>query len=64
MPTTCLARSHPLIMQFKRLSKSFKGISAVVLILSLAGCDALSGVFGSTTYSVKKVSDGDTLTVT
>jgi endonuclease YncB( thermonuclease family) len=51
-------------MQFPRLPKSLKGISVVVLILSLAGCDALSGVFGSTTYSVKKVSDGDTLTVT
>lgn len=51
-------------MQFRRLAKSFKNLSSVVLILSLVGCDALSGIVGSTTYSVKKVSDGDTLTVT
>jgi micrococcal nuclease len=43
------------------LAKFLKGVSAAVLIVSVVGCDIL---FGSTTYSVKSVSDGDTMTVT
>ncbi|HAA27680.1 MAG TPA: nuclease [Cyanobacteria bacterium UBA8553] len=45
-------------------SKSFKYISVIVLILSLLGCDRLPGSTTTSTYSVKKVSDGDTLTAT
>lgn len=45
-------------------SKSFKYISIIVLILALLGCDRLSGSTPASTYSVKKISDGDTLTVT
>jgi endonuclease YncB( thermonuclease family) len=43
------------------LPKLLKGISAAVLILGLVGCDRF---FGPTTYTVKRVSDGDTLAVT
>jgi micrococcal nuclease len=48
-------------MSFPVLPKFLKRSSAVVLILSVVGCDRL---FGQTTYSVKTVSDGDTMTVT
>jgi micrococcal nuclease len=51
-------------MPFSQLSKSLKSISSTFLILGLVGCDTLSGLFGQTTYSVKKVSDGDTIAVT
>jgi endonuclease YncB( thermonuclease family) len=51
-------------MQFLVLPKSIKGISAAVLMFGLFGCNAISGLFGPTPYSVKKVSDGDTITVT
>ena len=51
-------------MPFTLLSKSFKYISIIVLILALLGCDRLSGSTSASTYSVKKISDGDTLTVT
>lgn len=44
------------------LSKSLKQLSVPILLLGLVGCEL---IFGSTNaYSVKKVSDGDTLTVT
>jgi micrococcal nuclease len=49
-------------MPFPLLSKFLKAINATVVILSLVGCDRLFGT--NTTYSVKTVSDGDTMTVT
>lgn len=51
-------------MPFTLLSKSFKYISVVVLILSVLGCDRLFGSTTTSSYSVKRISDGDTLTVT
>lgn len=55
-------------MPFLPLAKSLKGITATVLILSLVGCDLLSRLTTNSveanTYSVKRVSDGDTLTAT
>jgi micrococcal nuclease len=50
-------------MPFTLLSKSLKTITVVLLILSLFGCEAISKLFGETTHSVKKVSDGDTMKV-
>jgi micrococcal nuclease len=49
------------LMPSSLLPKLLKGISAAVLILGLVGCDRF---FGPTTYTVKRVSDGDTLAVT
>lgn len=53
------------MMQFQLLAKSLKYFSAGFLVLSLLGCEY---VFGSkpslNTYPVKRISDGDTITVT
>lgn len=51
-------------MLFPSIQKSLIRIGAAVLILSVVGCDVLKQAFGSVTYSVKSVSDGDTITVT
>lgn len=51
-------------MPFTLFSKSFKYISVVVLILSVLGCDRFLRSTPTSTYSVKRISDGDTLTVT
>lgn len=48
-------------MSFSVLPKFLKPSSAIIFSLCLVGCDRL---FGQTTYSVKTVSDGDTITVT
>ncbi len=45
----------------KLIQNSLIWTGAVVLILGLVGCEA---IFGSPTYPVKRVSDGDTLAVT
>ena len=52
-------------MQFQPLSKSLARCGAVAIILGLTGCQALEPIFGPsvTTYTVKRVSDGDTMTV-
>ncbi len=48
-------------MPFQVLQKSLRWLSVPILLLGLIGCELL---FGPTnTYSVKKVSDGDTLSV-
>ena len=48
-----------------RLSpKSFILFSAAILILALGGCAYLQHWFGGGGYTVKRVSDGDTLSVT
>lgn len=48
-------------MQFKLSPHFFKGIATTVTLCSLVGCNTL---FDTSTYNVKTVSDGDTLTVT
>lgn len=50
-------------MPFPLLPKSLKWLTAALLILSLVGCEALLDIFGGGGYNVKRVSDGDTLTV-
>lgn len=50
-------------MPFQLLPKSLKWFSTAVLILGLGGCELLFGPT-ATTYAVKQVSDGDTMTVT
>ena len=62
-------RSHTL-MPFSLLSKSIKPITATLLLFSLMGCDALfknvpnSGNQLNSNYFVKRIADGDTITVT
>lgn len=51
-------------MTFRRLPKTLIWLSAAILILPLGGCKALQGLFGGGGYPVKRVSDGDTMTVT
>ena len=51
-------------MRVRLLPKSFFWLSAVILILTLGGCEALQNLFGGGGYVVKRVSDGDTMTVT
>lgn len=52
-------------MQFQLLIKSLKYLSATFLILSVVGCQSLFGAkSGSNTYTVKRISDGDTIAVT
>lgn len=50
-----------MVQVLKQIQKLILWISAVCLILSLVGCQS---IFGPPQYSVKRVSDGDTLTVT
>jgi len=53
------------MMQFQLLAKSLKYFSASFLILSLVGCEYVFGSKpGSNAYPVKRISDGDTITVT
>lgn len=57
-------------MQFQLFTKSIKPITATLLIFSLMGCDALfkkvsnSGNQLNSNYFVKRIADGDTITVT
>lgn len=57
-------------MQFQLLIKSIKPLTATLLIFSLMGCDALfkkvsnSGNQLNSSYFVKRIADGDTITVT
>lgn len=51
-------------MPFRMLPKSLVWLSAAILILTLGGCQALQSLFGGGGYVVKRVSDGDTMTVT
>lgn len=51
-------------MPFRLLPKSLVWLSAAILILTLGGCQALQSLFGGGGYVVKRVSDGDTMTVT
>lgn len=51
-------------MPFRLLPKSFIWLSAAILILTLAGCEDLRRLFAGGGYTVKRVSDGDTMTVT
>lgn len=46
------------------LLKSLKGITTALFLLSLAGCDVLSKNSSNSDYSIKRISDGDTITVT
>jgi micrococcal nuclease len=50
-------------MPFRLLPKSLIWLSAAILILTLGGCESLQSLFGGGGYVVKRVSDGDTLTV-
>jgi micrococcal nuclease len=57
-------------MQFQLLIKSIKPLTATLLIFSLMGCDTLfkkvsnSGNQLNSNYFVKRIADGDTITVT
>lgn len=51
-------------MTFRLLPKSLLLLSAAILILTLGGCEALQNLLGRGGYVVKRVSDGDTMTVT
>ncbi|MEW6496561.1 MAG: thermonuclease family protein [Cyanobacteriota bacterium] len=51
-------------MPFRLFPKSLIWLSAATLILTLGGCEALQSFFGGGGYTVKRVSDGDTMTVT
>jgi micrococcal nuclease len=51
-------------MSFRLIPKSFLWLSATILILTLGGCEALQSLFGGGGYTVKRVSDGDTISVT
>nr|WP_226883465.1 thermonuclease family protein [Allocoleopsis franciscana] len=52
------------IMSFRLIPKSFLWLSATILIITLGGCEALQNLLGGSSYPVKRVSDGDTITVT
>lgn len=49
---------------FPLLPKSSRWLSIAILIPTLVGCKALENLLGGSGYTVKRVSDGDTLTVT
>jgi micrococcal nuclease len=51
-------------MSFRLFPKSLIWLGAAILILTLTGCEALQNLFGEGGYTVKRVSDGDTMTVT
>ncbi len=57
-------------MQFQLFTKSIKPLAATLLLFSLMGCDALfknvpnSGNQLNSNYFVKRIADGDTITVT
>jgi micrococcal nuclease len=51
-------------MPSRLLPKSFIWLGAAILILTLAGCEDLRRLFAGGGYTVKRVSDGDTITVT
>ena len=51
-------------MPFQLLSKSLIWLSAAILILTLGGCETVQNLFNQGGYTVKRVSDGDTITVT
>lgn len=51
-------------MSFRLMSRSFLWLSATILILTLGGCEALQNLLAGDGYTVKRVSDGDTITVT
>lgn len=51
-------------MRFRLFPKSLIWLGAAILILTLTGCEALQNLFGEGGYTVKRVSDGDTMTVT
>jgi len=51
-------------MHARLLPKSLICFSVAILILTLGGCEALQSLFGGGGYVVKRVSDGDTMTVT
>jgi micrococcal nuclease len=53
-----MTRTHQLIQT------SLKWTGAVVLILGLVGCDLLLDWIGAESYTIKRVSDGDTIVVT
>lgn len=56
-------------MQFQLFTKSIKPLTATLLIFSLMGCDALfkkvsnSGNQLNSKYTIKRIADGDTITV-
>ncbi len=52
------------LMSFRLFPKSLIWLGAAILILTLTGCEALQNLFGEGGYTVKRVSDGDTMTVT
>jgi micrococcal nuclease len=49
---------------FQLLSTSPLWLSVTILMPTLVGCQVLQGLFGGSGYTVARVSDGDTLTVT
>ncbi|HEY9607399.1 MAG TPA: thermonuclease family protein [Allocoleopsis sp.] len=49
--------------RFRRFLKSSRWLSIAILIPTLVGCKALENLLGGSGYTVKRVSDGDTLTV-
>lgn len=51
-------------MPFRLFTKSLIWLSAATLILTLGGCEFLQDLFGGGGYTVKRVADGDTITVT
>lgn len=51
-------------MTVRLIPKSFLWLSVTILIVTLGGCEAIQSLFGGGGYPVKRVSDGDTLTVT
>lgn len=51
-------------MTIRRLPRSLLWLSAAILILTLGGCEFLQNLLGKSGYAVKRVSDGDTITVT
>lgn len=51
-------------MPVRRFPNFLRSLSIAFLILSLAGCDLLNSLINANTYTVKRISDGDTLTVT
>lgn len=52
------------IMSFPLIPKSLLWLSTTILIITLGGCETLQNLLGGSGYPVKRVSDGDTITVT